>query len=72
MTLAEYLKETGESQRAFARRAGVSATQVVRLCNTDTDVGGRTWARIGVATGWAVTPEDHFPVSNHCESRASA
>lgn len=72
MTLAEYLAETGESQRAFARRAQVSDTQIWRLCNGHGDVGGRTWVRIAVATKWLVRPEDHFPPDDPCTSHAAA
>ena len=59
MTLAEYLKETGESQRAFARRAGVEP-RTLRDIENGADAIGRTWSRIARATGGRVLRSDYF------------
>lgn len=62
MRLEQYLYERGESQKAFAARAGVQQSAVSRLCNGG-DVRGKVWARITTATGGKVTPKDHFAAS---------
>lgn len=62
MRLDEYLRKTGESVRAFARRAGVCHSSVRRILDGH-DATGRTWAAIEVATQGRVSFRDHFPMS---------
>ena len=71
MTLAEYLKETGESQRAFAKRSGVPLSTVNRLFN-GLDARGRAWDRIMRATGRRVTPCDSFLGRDRCAASSAS
>lgn len=60
MTLAEYLAETGESQRAFAKRANVEP-RTLRDIDDGKDALGSTWAKIERATGGFVKRRAYFP-----------
>jgi hypothetical protein len=60
MTLCKYLKKTGESQSGFAKRSGLHRQQVGRLLG-GADLYGQSWARVTLATGGAVMPQDHWP-----------
>lgn len=60
--LSEHLRQTGESQKAFAERIGKNQAAVSRYCN------GRipdkeTMKAIVAATGGAVTPNDFYGVA---------
>jgi len=60
MKLNDYLSARGETQWDFAARAGIYQSAVSRLLNGG-DLKGRHWAKIALATGGAVRPEDHWP-----------
>ena len=62
MKLEQYLRETGESRRAFARRAQVQRTSLDAI-DFGNDAVGETWARIRRATGGLVSRADYFPDS---------
>jgi len=59
MKLHEYLRTTGESQRAFSRRSGLGRLSLQRI-EVGADALGDTWARIERATGGCVTRADYF------------
>lgn len=61
MKLGEYLDRTGETQKAFAQRAGIPQSVVSRVVS-GRDASGQNWAKITDATGGRVQPRDHFPL----------
>ena len=70
MTLGEYLKRQGESQQAFADRAGVPQTTVTKIVN---GAGSRTFTAIKIveATGGLVTFSDLAGQEYGARSRTS-
>lgn len=71
MRLAEYLRETGESQRAFAERANLEP-RTLRDIDRGKDALGSTWARIECASGGFVKRRDYFPDDYAYTLRTSA
>lgn len=63
MKLDEYLERTGETQAAFAKRAGLPQSVVSRV-TSGRDASGENWARIIDATTGKVQPKDHFPLDS--------
>ena len=62
MTLSDYLHKQRESQRSFARRAGIHESTISRVLHGERDMMGEQWAKVHVATRGRVKPIDHYPV----------
>jgi len=61
LCLDDYLALRGESLRKFAARSGVPLSIVHRVTQGH-DTSGRSWVRIGLATGGQVRPEYHWDI----------
>jgi transcriptional regulator with XRE-family HTH domain len=70
MKLAEYLKDKGLTDQAFAGLIGRSRTSVSRLRRNETRPDWKTVERIHVASGGAVTPNDFLSDNQPSEDTA--
>lgn len=59
MTLGEYIKQSETNNSEFARKLGVSRHSVIKWTQGDFP-NGQMIARIALATGGAVQPNDWF------------
>lgn len=57
MTLSTYLKSTGETQKQFAERIGVTQAFVSKLCGVDPKLSLETALTIEAATGGQIRIE---------------
>ena len=57
MTLDDYLKDTGQTEAAFAAKAGLSQPRLNRI-RRGANTSGATIRRICEASDWRVTPDD--------------
>lgn len=69
MTLTDYLRETRQTQMAFAARLGVSASTISRLCRGETAPEAGLVTKIVAATEGRVLPNDLFPAAMQAASR---
>jgi transcriptional regulator with XRE-family HTH domain len=60
MTLDEYLTSTNTSRSDFAKEIGVSEVSICRYLSGDRIPDRDRMAKIALATGGAVTPNDFF------------